>query len=71
MQRKHFLNDHTLHAFIKERVIVLDIKHHPTTISEAILAYARETSSNAQYLMVENEQLEKKLQASRQEAEQL
>jgi len=50
---------------------VLDIKHHPTTISEAILAYARETSSNAQYLMVENEQLEKKLQASRQEAEQL
>ncbi len=30
--RKYFLDDHTLPAFIRERLIVADTKKHPNTI---------------------------------------
>jgi len=48
-----------------------DIRKHPIAITEAILAYAVEASSNVQYLVAKNEQLVKNLKASREEVEQL
>lgn len=70
-RRKHFPDDHTSSTFIKERVIVSNTRKHPPTIAQASLAYAGATSSNVQYLTIENEQLEMNLQAARKEAEQL
>jgi len=55
--RNHFLDEHASHAFIRERVIVLDTRKHPNSIIEANSAYERATRSNIQYLMAENEQL--------------
>ena len=65
------MNDHTSPTFIKERVIVLDTRKHPTTLTKAILAYAGATSSNVKFLLVENQQMEKNLQVVRKEAEKL
>lgn len=52
-------------------MIVSDTRKNPTTISQANLAYAGETSSNVQYLMVKNEKLEKNLQATRKEVKKI
>ena len=69
--RKHFLDDHTLPTFIKERVIVLDTRQHPTALAEAGLAYARETSSNVKFLLAENEKIANNLKVVRKHAKQL
>jgi len=66
-QRKKFLDDHASSAFIEERVIVSNTRKHPTSIAEASLAYAGETSSNVQYLTTEKEQLENNSQATKKE----
>lgn len=52
-------------------MIASDTRKHPNAIVEASLSYARSTSSNVKYLMTENEQLAKNLQATRKEAKQL
>lgn len=57
--RKHFQDDHTSLAFIKERVIVLDTKKNITSIVKIILAKA--TISNVYYLMAKNDKLVKNL----------
>ena len=61
MHRKHFLDDHATPTFIKERVIMSDTRKHPTSISQATLAYAGATNSNVQYLTTESEKLGKNL----------
>ena len=51
---------------MKERVRAPDTRKHLATLAEATLAYVGATSSNIKYLLVENEQLTKNLQAARQ-----
>lgn len=70
-RRKHFLDDCVSPAFIKVRVIVSETRKHPIALVEANLAYAEAINSNVKFLMAENEKLENKLQAARQEVEQL
>lgn len=69
-QRKHFSNDHVSPAFMKERVIMPDVRKHPVAMVDATMAYGRATSSNVKFLLAENEQIAKNLQAARQKAKQ-
>ena len=64
-QRKHFRDDHTSPEFMKERVIVSDVRKRPSTMTNATMAYARATSSNVKFLLAENKQMAKNLQATR------
>jgi len=49
---------------------VPDTRKHPTALDETTLAYVGARSSNAKYLLAENEQMTKLLQVGMQEAEQ-
>jgi len=55
--RKHFPDDHASPALIKERVIVPDIRKHPTSLADATSTYVIATSSNVKILLVENEKM--------------
>jgi len=51
VRRKHFLNDQASPAFLKERVIVSNIKKHMASLADATLAYGREMSSKVKFLL--------------------
>jgi len=59
--RKKFLDDHVPRVFMKERMIVSDVRKHPFALTDATLAYARATSSNIKFLLPKNEQMENNL----------
>ena len=50
---------------------MLDVRKNPNSLANATLAYGGATRSNVKFLLAENEQMEKNLQASTQEEEQL
>lgn len=70
-QRKHFLDDHALPSFTKERVIVVDTCKNQNAIVEANLAFRGATRSNTQYFTTNNKKLAQNLNVSQQEIEQL
>lgn len=70
-RRKNFFYNHTSLTFIKERVIVADIRKNLNAIFKPNLAFAGAAISNTLYLMVENKQLAQYLHAAMQEVEQL
>lgn len=61
MWSNHFPANHMSPAFIKERVIVSDVRKHPTSMADATFSYAGATSSNVKFVLVENEQMTKNL----------
>ena len=66
--RDNFPNDHASSTFMKERVIVLDVRMNLVTIVDATLAYARAMSSNVKFLLAENEKIAKNLQVAKKKA---
>lgn len=65
VRRKNFPDDHVSHAFMKERVIVSDVRKHPVFMANATLDYTRAMSSNVKFLLAEIEQTKKNLQLAR------
>lgn len=61
MLRKHLTDDHASPTHIEERVIVADVRRHPTTIDNASKDYAKAISSTIKFLVEENDQMEKEL----------
>lgn len=59
------MDDQATPAFMKERVIVSDVRKHPVVTVDATKAYAEATSSNVKLLLVENDQREKELQVAK------
>ena len=54
-------DDSTSLAQFEERVIVFDVRKHPTTLVDATRAYAEATSSSFHFFIAENEQMAKEL----------
>lgn len=52
-RKKHFLDDLTHPAFIKDKVTVMDTKKNCEVITATNLAFTRDSKSNTKYLMVE------------------
>ena len=50
---------------MKERVIVSDVRRHPTAMADETKAYVEATSSNVNLLLVENDKMANELQAAR------
>lgn len=68
-QRKKLPEDHTSLVHIEERVIVSNVRRHPTTMVEASQAYVEATSSAVKFLIAENDRMAKDLQEARQKIE--
>lgn len=69
-QRNNVSYDHTSFAFVKERVIVSDVRKNSVTMVDATLAYVGATHSNVKFMLAKNEQMAEKLQVDRKELEQ-
>ena len=70
LQRNNFPDDHVSPTFMKEMVTVLDVRRHLIAMADATMSYAGATSLNAKFLLAENEQTAKNLQAARKKAKQ-
>lgn len=58
-------DDHTSPTQVEEWVIMSDIRKHPTTLDNASIVYAKDTSSSIRFLIAEKEQMAKELQTAR------
>jgi len=67
--RNHLPDDHASPAF-EERVIVLDVRRHLATMVDASKAYVEAMSSTINFLLEENDRMEKDLQEVSQRIEQ-
>lgn len=70
-RKKHFPNDLVSPASIRERMIVVDTRKNPNSISATNLSFIGATKSNTKFLTAENKDLEKNLHVSRKDVEQL
>jgi len=68
-RRVSTLDDHTSYAQFEERVIVVDMHKHPTTLANATRAYAEATSSSVHFLIAENKRMAKELKMTKQGGE--
>lgn len=64
-QRNNFPIDHASPTFMKERVIMSDVRNHLNSMEYSTKAYAKATRSNVKFLLAENDQMEKDLQEAR------
>lgn len=70
-RKNHFPNDLTHPIFIKKKVIKMGTKNNPKAIFGTKFTFVGDSKSNTKYLIVQNRKMEKNLEASRKQIEQL